>query len=176
VTCEPVHATVTPGGVAPPPPVSAGQVPSTAASAMVLPASLSNTDSVALDSVVPKPGTYLKRGIPVTFNLGLSYNLVSADSAILSISTVQLRTSTAGCHGGNGELVDAVQAPIVRGRHQVQTKLAWSGDTGSTTRGRIYGSGYLSFSPMFWANNNGSRGARLDFFGTYAGYCYQFGP
>jgi hypothetical protein len=40
----------------------------------------------------------------------------------------------------------------------------------------VYGSGYVSFTPMFWVNNNGARGARIDFFGTYANYCYQFGP
>jgi len=28
---------------------------------------------------------------------------------------------------------------------------------------------------MFWASNNGARGARLDFFGTYSEDCYQFG-
>jgi hypothetical protein len=133
-----------------------------------------STDSVALTSVQPPPGTYLKTGQPVPFNINVSYNMVSADSAILSISTVQVRTSTANCSGG-GELVDAVEVPITRGRHQIVTQLTWSGDTGSATRGRIYGSGYLSFSPMFWASNNGARSARLDYFGTYAEYCYQFG-
>ena len=71
-----------------------------------------STDSVALDSVEPKRGTYLKTGHPVSFNITVSYNLVSADSAILSISTAQLRTSPAAVVG---ELVDAVDVPIVRG-------------------------------------------------------------
>jgi len=133
-----------------------------------------SVDSVALNSVQPPPGAYLKAGQPVPFNINVTYNQVSADSAILSISTVQVRTSTANCSGG-GELVDAVDVPIMRGRHQIMTQLKWSGDTGSATGGRIFGSGYLSFSPMFWANNNGVRSARLDYFGTYAEYCYQFG-
>jgi hypothetical protein len=135
-----------------------------------------STDSVALDSVEPKQGTPLKTGQSVTFNISVGYNLVSADSAILSISTAQLRTSPAGCSGGVGELVDAVEVPIMRGKHQAVAHLTWSGDTGVATKGRIYGNGYVSFSPMFWADNNGARGARLDYFGIYGEYCYKFGP
>jgi hypothetical protein len=105
----------------------------------------------------------------------VSYNLVSADAAILSISTAQLRSSPAGCAGGVSELVVAVEIPIVRGKHQVVARLTWSGDTGSVTKGRIYRAGYLSFSPMFWAGNNGARGVRLYYFWTYAEDCYQFG-
>jgi hypothetical protein len=133
-------------------------------------------DSVAIDSVVPSSGTYLKRGQPITFSLTISYNLVSADSAILSISTAQLRSSPMGCAGGSGELSDAVQVPIVRGKHQTHANLTWSGDTGLSTKGRIYGSGYVSFDPMFWATNNGARANRIAYFGTYSNYCYQFGP
>lgn len=132
------------------------------------------TDSVALDSVLPPPGTYLKRGQPVAFNISVTYNLVSVDSAILSISTAQLRNSPAGC-AGSGELSDAVQLRIFRGKHQEQVKLTWSGDTGSSTKGRVYGTGYVSFVPMFWAVENGARGKRLNVFGTYTNYCYQFG-
>jgi hypothetical protein len=132
-------------------------------------------DSISFNSVTPTPGTYLKRGGPVAFNIDLTYNLVSADSAILSISTEQIRTSAAGCKGGSGELVDAVELPITRGMHRVQTQLAWSGDTGYATKGRVYGNGYLSFTPMFWASNNGARGERINFFGTYSDWCYQFG-
>jgi len=171
VTCEPPLPSAGGAGVVP------EEAPTTPAPASARPihAVDTSTDSVALDSITPKPGTYLKRGRPITFNMDASYNLASADSAILSISTVQLRTSAAGCRGGSGELVEAVEVPIVRGTHQVQVRLAWTGDTGSATKGRIYGSGYLSFSPMFWASNNGARGARLDFFGTYSEDCYQFG-
>jgi len=134
-----------------------------------------STNSVALNSVEPISGTYLKRGQPVTFNINLSYNLTSADTAILSISTAQFRSSTEQCAGG-GELTDAVQVPIVRGRHQAQVSLVWSGDTGASTKGRIFGSGFVSFLPMFWVNNNGARGERTNLFGTYTEYCYQFGP
>lgn len=171
VTCEPAAPSAGGAGVAP------NEAPAIPAPASTRPIHVvdPSTDSVALDSITPRPGTYLKRGRPITFNMDASYNLASADSAILSISTVQLRTSAAGCRGGSGELVDAVEVPIVRGKHQVQVRLTWSGDTGSATKGRIYGNGYLSFSPMFWASNNGARGARLDFFGTYSEDCFQFG-
>jgi hypothetical protein len=152
------------------------QAPAPLAAGPALPSRDDSIDRVVLDSANPKPGTYLKRGNPIVFHINVSYNLSSADSAILSISTAQLRSSPGGCKGGAGELTDAVEIPIMRGRHTAQLSLTWSGDTGSATRGRVYGSGYLSFSPMFWASNNGSRGARLDFFGTDPSYCYQFGP
>ena len=121
-----------------------------------------STNSVALNSVEPASGTYLKRGQPVAFNLNVSYNLASADAA------------SARCSGG-GELTDAAQLPIVQGSHSAQVRLVWSGDTGASTKGRVFGSGFVSFLPMFWANNNGPRGERINLFGTYAEYCYQFG-
>jgi hypothetical protein len=120
-----------------------------------------STDSVALDFINPRPGTYLKRGQPVTFNIDVSYNLASADSAILSISTAQLRTSAAGCRGGGGELVDAVEVPIVHGTHQAQARLTWSGDTVSATGGRIYGNGYLLTDVLGQQQCRARRAARL---------------
>lgn len=158
------------------PPPHSVLVPVSGASPAIPPHVVNDSlDSVALTSVQPPPGTYLKSGQPVTFNLGVSYNLATAESAILSISTVQIRTSGAGCNGQDDELVDAVEIPIVHGKHEAKVRLTWSGDTGAATKGRIYGQGYLSFSPMFWASNNGARGARLDYFGTYAEHCYPFG-
>ena len=134
-----------------------------------------NADSVAFDLVNPPSGTYLKRGAPIPFNIVLTYNLVSANSAILSVSTAQMKASPASCAGG-GELSDAVQVPIQRGTHQTSLRLIWSGDTGLATKGRVYGNGFVSFTPMFWATNNGQRGARIDYFGVYPEYCYRFGP
>src|SRR5712671_5728458 len=125
-----------------------------------------STNSVALNSVEPASGTYLKRGEPVAFNINVSYNLASANSAILSISSAQFPSSSARCSGG-GELTDAVQLPIVRGSHSTQVRLVWSGDTGASTKGRVFGSGFVSFLPMFWATNNGARGERINLFGTY---------
>ena len=133
-----------------------------------------SSNSVALDSVEPS-GPYLKRGQPITFNMQVSYNLVSADSAILSISAAQFSNSPMGC-GGGGELTDPVQLPISRGQHEAKVSLTWSGDTGASTKGRVFGSGYLSFVLMFWTNSNGSRGERINSFGIYKEYCYQFGP
>ncbi len=134
-----------------------------------------NADSVVFDLVEPAPGPSLKTGSPVTFGIQATYNLVSADAAFLSVSTEQISLSAKGC-GAGGELVDAVQVPIVRGKHRVSVHLVWSGDTGTADKGHVYGSGYLSFSPMFWANNQGSRGARTAYFGTFSEDCYRFGP
>jgi hypothetical protein len=191
VTCMPTSVGGTPpqapdtnpqrmGAPKPPaaqPPLKDANSPATPTIVKIPPHVVTSNDSVALDSVEPKQGSYLKTGQPLTFNISVSYNLVSADSAILSISTAELPTPAAGCSGG-GELVDAVEVPIVRGKHQAMARLTWSGDTGHATGGRTYGKGYLSFSPMFWASNNGVRvrTQRLDYFGIYAEYCYQFGP
>src|SRR5580658_619484 len=138
-----------------------------------IPVVADSTDWVTLDSGLPASGIYLKRGQPVTFNINVSYNLASADSAFLFISTVQLRASAAGCAGAVGELVDAAKVVIVKGVHRAVVNLTWSGDTGSATRGSILGNGYLSFSPSFWVNNGGTRGERIDFFGTDANHCYK---
>jgi hypothetical protein len=132
-------------------------------------------NSVVLLSASPASGTYLKRGTPIPFNIVVDYNLVSADSAILSISSAQMSSSSAGCAGG-GELSDAVEVPIQRGTHRTSAKLIWSGDTGLATKGRIYGSGYVSFIPMFWASNNGQRTQRIASFDVYKEFCYRFGP
>jgi hypothetical protein len=137
-----------------------------------------NSDTLRIDAVDPEPGTYLRRGQPVTFNIRLTYDLVSADSAFLSISTAQLRASPAGCHGTAGELTDAVHIPITRGGHEAQVSLTWSGDTGSATRGRVYGSGYVTFSPAFWVGKDGRLVRplqRIKLFGKYPRFCYPFG-
>jgi hypothetical protein len=132
-------------------------------------------DSVVIDSATPAPGTNLKRGAPIPFDLVVTYNLVSADSAILSISTAQLRASPAMC-SGNGELSDAVEVPIQRGKHAGKVHVTWSGDTGLSTKGRVYGSGFVAFTPMFWASENGHRRNRIGTFPVDTRYCYAFGP
>ena len=134
-----------------------------------------NIDSVRLETITPAPGTHLGRGQRVTFNVKLQYDLVSADAALLSLSTAQFRPTGGGCLG-NGELVDAIEVPITRGRHETQVSITWSGDTGQKSGGRIYGQGYLGFAPMFWASNNGARAGRLRYFGISQDYCYPFGP
>jgi hypothetical protein len=135
----------------------------------------SSTDSVQLVSVSPEPGAPLKRGGPVPFEMLVDYNLASVDSAILSVSVAELPASGAQCQGTGGELSDAVEKPIVRGKHQVKVLLTWSGDMGAATKGRVYGKGFLTFVPMFWANVDGHRAARINFFGKTTSYCYEFG-
>jgi len=77
-------------------------------------APMNPNDSVELLSAMPQPGTNLERGRPLRFDIRLAYNFVSADAAILSVSTAQFRSR---CNGTQGELVDAVEVPIQNGRH-----------------------------------------------------------
>ena len=133
-----------------------------------------SVDSVQLGAVSPIPGTHLTRGQPLRFDIDLTYNLVSADTAILSLSTAQFMSSMGGCNGSGGELVDAIEVPISRGRHQAKVSLTWSGDTGQKSKGRVFGQGYVGFAPMFWTSNNGSRAERLKYFGISQDYCYPF--
>jgi hypothetical protein len=167
---EPQGAAAAP---ATPPAAGGSSTPIPAAVPVSAPVVDERVDGVVLNSVSPKAGTYLNRGKPLTFTVHLTYNLVSADSAILSLSTAENRS--ADC-GGGGELSDAAQIPIQRGTHQATLQLTWSGDTGLATKGRIYGNGSISFVPMFWASVNGQRGQRIAFFGSPSEYCYRFGP
>jgi hypothetical protein len=134
------------------------------------------TDSVQIIGILPRPGTVLPRGQPFQFELAIRYNLVSADAAFLAISVVQIRQNDSGCAGVDGELVDAVQVPAVRGVHTLKQGVTWSGDTGLATKGRKFGRGLVSFAPSLWENINGNRGERLKYFGTYTQFCYPFGP
>jgi hypothetical protein len=157
-TDQPAPATAVP----PPPPPTLAPSP--------------DADSIELVDVSPRPGTHLNRGKPLPFDVSLDYNLVSADVAILSLSTAQFNAGMGGCRGSGGELVDAVQVPVQRGRHQQKVSITWSGDTGIASKGRVYGAGFLGFAPMFWASNNGARRERIKFFGVNPDVCYQFGP
>jgi len=138
-------------------------------------------DSVRIVTASPSAGTVLKRGEPVRFDVVVHYELTSEDSAILSLSLEQLRSSAGGCklsgkaRASAGELVLAVDIPIRRGSRDVDASLTWPGDTGKVTRDRVYGSGYVTFVPMYWKNANGARGARFRIFEETADYCYPFG-
>jgi hypothetical protein len=129
---------------------------------------LQGTDSVAIVSALPANGTVIKRGAPFNFSLAVQYELSSAPTGILSISVGEAR----GSCSSDGELSDAVQVPILRGKHTTNLQLTWSGDTGLATKGRVYGSGFLRFTPMFWQNQKGLRGERIKQFP--ASYCYRF--
>ena len=132
-------------------------------------------DAVRINPQSPPPNTPLVRGGPVQFRLSVEYTLESANSAIMSISVAQIPSSAGGCeqNGGGGELVTAVDVPIWRGRHTLETSVTWPGDTGVDTNGRVVGSGWVAFVPMFWADVNGHRGARFRMFPRV--WCYSFG-
>lgn len=69
----------------PVPPDEARPTPSVATDASVD----STIDSVHIDAVSPVPGAHLPRGDPLPFNIELTYNLVSADSADASHSCTE---------------------------------------------------------------------------------------
>ena len=101
------------------------------------------TSELKLTQINPRPGTHRGRSQRVPFNIDVEYSLLSADSPILSISTAQHWASRGGCQGDQEELVDAIQVPIPRGKHQLRTSTTWSGDIGVASYGRIYQQGFL---------------------------------
>jgi hypothetical protein len=129
---------------------------------------------VKIDFASPSSGTVLTRGKPIHFNVNVEYNLVSTDAAILALSLSQGPSSNGGCNKA-GDFVAAAEAPIQRGLGGMKLTLVWPGDTGEGTGGRVYGTGYLTFVPSFWANVNGNRGARFRLFAPTSEYCYPFG-
>jgi hypothetical protein len=133
-------------------------------------------DSLQILDVSPAPGTYMHTGQAQTFRVVVAYSLASADTAILAMSVSQIRQSAAGCSSPSGELTDASQVAITRGQRTLTMDVSWSGDSAAATKGRQFGSGYLTFAPSFWQNTNGQRGDRIDYFTGYSSVCYPFGP
>jgi hypothetical protein len=137
-------------------------------------------DSVRIVSISPPAGTALARGTPLRFRFVVHYELTSRRSAILSLSLEQLRSRASGCKSDpsdrhSGELVTAVNIPVRKGSRDIETSITWPGDTGKGTSGRIYGSGYVTFVPMYWENRDGARGDRFRILEETADYCYTFG-
>lgn len=134
-----------------------------------------NEDSVQILDIHPPPSSFLQRGQSHTFNMKLQYSLQSTDVAILSVSVAQIRENPAGCADRSGQLTDATQVEIKRGKRTVDVALTWSGDTGAATRGHIDMKGYLGFVLMFWREAGGGRGERIRLFEGYEGVCMRFG-
>jgi len=135
-----------------------------------------NQDSVQILKISPVPGSYLHRGQPQIFMIKMAYFLSSADVAILSMSVAQIRENQDGCAGKRGQLTDAKEVQIYRGKHIVDVALKWSGDSVEATKGHVDMKGYLRFVPMFWRINNGRRGDRIQVFEGYENVCMSFGP
>jgi hypothetical protein len=135
--------------------------------------SVAAQDFVRIISVSPSPGMVLVGARPARFVLRLEYGLASADNAILSVSATQITDDQGGCGSGSGgALTDAVEVPIQRGARQLSTEVTWSGDTGAGTGGAVYGTGYLGFYMIFWAEQNGQRGEPIRDFGVQASPCF----
>lgn len=137
-------------------------------------------DSITLVSVETEEtgaGQTVQRGHRVAMIVTVRYTLASHDSAVLSISTAQFHDPQ-HCTG-DGELVDAQERVVYRGSGTVSIPITWSGDTGEHSKGRIFGSGSLSFMGMFWVNYNGKsrprlQSARFGLFDFYNDYCVAF--
>jgi len=134
-------------------------------------------DSIAFVSARTLDGAPVKRGAPVPMEVTLRYNLQSHDSAILSLSTAQFRNPEACI--ASGELVDAAHRVVQRGNGYLTLNIAWSGDTGEHSDGRIYREGSLSFMGMFWKNGGGGLGPansreRYGVYDFYKDYCVRF--
>jgi hypothetical protein len=102
----------------------------------------------------------------------VAYTLASAESASLSLSTAQFH-NVSSC-SGSGELVDAVTYIVKRGSGTLDLPITWSGDTGEHSKGRIFGTGSLSFSMGFWEVNGQPYPHRIDLFNAYANTCMAF--
>lgn len=136
---------------------------------------LSDTeDSVQILDISPAPGSFLQRGQPHQFRITVAYSLQSADAAILSMSVAQIRNSAAGCNG-DGNLTDATEIGITRGKRTANLDLTWSGDDPRVSKQAPYMEGFISFMPMFWQSINGKRGERIRNFGMYKSVCLRFG-
>lgn len=134
-------------------------------------------DAVDLISAATESGQPLRRGQPTPLVVTLTYNLISHDSAILTLSTAQFRDPST-C-GGSDELVDAEERLVKRGSGTVTLHITWSGDTGEKTRGRVFGRGMLGFRASFWKAINGGRGLANEWetFGNFplgSRYCAAF--
>lgn len=109
-------------------------------------------DSIQFVSVKTKHDVPIQRGKPIDMKVTVHYTLVSQKSAKLSISTAQYRDPHCT---GNGELVTAQEMVVHRGSKTVTIPITWPGDTGMKSKGRVYGSGALSFTAILWNDNGG---------------------
>ena len=76
-------------------------------------------------------------------------------------------------------MVDAREILVYRGSGTVSIPITWSGDTGEHSKGRVFGSGSLSFMGMFWESNSDGTGpsfnrVRFGTFSFYRNYCVAF--
>jgi hypothetical protein len=110
-------------------------------------------DSIQFVSVKTKHDVPIARGKPIDMEVTVRYTLVSQKSAKLSLSTAQFPHSQ-HCTGSSS-LVTAQEIVVHRGSKTVTIPITWPGDSGEKSKGRVQGSGWLSFTGMLWKDNGG---------------------
>lgn len=126
-------------------------------------------DWIQVLSVTSSPGEPFRVGHPVRLTLKIAYSLTSQSNARLVVSVGQLPAAATNC-AGSGELVDAGETVVNRGRGTAVVTVTWSG--GAHARQGI-SRGHLAFFPSLWKTQGHNR---IAYFGKTSRYCYAFGP
>ena len=135
-------------------------------------------DSIQLITVRQVDGKTLQRGKPIRLIVRVAYGLTSRETAILALGLDQFpdRTSCVSPKGDldNGGAVATVaetRIPIQRGSHVVEVPIAWPGDTGVETQGKIFSQGTISLHASMWSDRPEYK-FLIRWFGTE--YCERF--
>jgi hypothetical protein len=109
-------------------------------------------DSVEFISVKTKDDVPIQRGKPIDMKVTVHYTLVSVKSAKLSIGLAEFRDAHCKASGSTPTSAEMV---IHKGSKTATFSLTWPGDTGMKSKGRVMGSGSLSFTAILWNDNGG---------------------
>ncbi len=136
-------------------------------------------DTIAVVSVLPRPGAILRRGKPVTFQVGLRYKLTSVDEAQIALDFPEFVVEAGGCHVGRGGLGfdEGNHFPVLRGERETVVAAIWSGDDPSLSLSPNpkvkfipgLGKGYVGVRAGFLVS-----GVPVKSFGPFSEYCYLF--
>jgi hypothetical protein len=109
-------------------------------------------DSVEFISVKTKDDAPIQRGKLIDMKVTVHYTLVSVKSAKLSLGIAQFHDSRCKV---NGDTPTSAEKLIHKGSKTVTFSVTWPGDTGMKSKGRVIGSGSLSFTAILWNDNGG---------------------
>jgi len=109
-------------------------------------------DSVEFVSVKTKNDAPIQRGKPIDMKVTVHYTLVSVKSAKLSIGAAEFHDPHCKVSGSTPTSAEMV---IHKGSKTETFSLTWPGDTGMKSKGRVMGSGSLSFTAILWNDNGG---------------------
>jgi hypothetical protein len=135
-------------------------------------------DSIQLIAVRQEEGQSLQSGRPVHLIAHLAYGLSSRKTAILILGLDQFPDKTS-CVPSKGDVdigsaistVAEVRIPIQQGSHVVDVPIAWPGDNGVGTQGKIFSQGTISLHASMWSEKPEYK-FLTKWFGTE--YCERF--